>query len=489
LKSYAQNFEDVMLWRALKHVENGFYIDIGAQDPVIDSVNLGFYEQGWCGIHVEPNEHYAQLLRDSRPNESVIQAAVGSENGVITFYEIADTGLSTCDSAIAERHRVSGFIVRKTNVPSVTLDSIFQSCAKRQIHWLKIDVEGFEQQVLEGWRLSKARPWIVVVESTLPSSQIESHAIWEDKLLKFDYVFVYFDGLNRFYIHKKHLDLKNAFSVSPNLFDGFALSGTASNSFSSILNYQLAAREQDLSAQIAQGKTELLKITQTLATREQDLSAQIKIRDLELINIQERGQWLEKECKYLKEQASHLRSESELRCSELKDLLSEAQAGAWHWEGRLQQEKILSEEKYMHLYEELSRVHVVLENQIQYSTSLEVHLNKIIGGFSWKITKPIRIFTPVKNYFKTRSIEIKGHITSLGKALVLYAISTVARKKRIKRIVKYFISSSPSLKKIAKSAYSQINIDLHEDRNSQLSEFTITAGAKKVLIQIKTAIK
>ena len=25
--SYAQNFEDVMLWRALKHVEKGFYID------------------------------------------------------------------------------------------------------------------------------------------------------------------------------------------------------------------------------------------------------------------------------------------------------------------------------------------------------------------------------------------------------------------------------------------------------------------------------
>lgn len=28
--SYAQNFEDVMLYRALKHVEKGFYIDVGA---------------------------------------------------------------------------------------------------------------------------------------------------------------------------------------------------------------------------------------------------------------------------------------------------------------------------------------------------------------------------------------------------------------------------------------------------------------------------
>ena len=41
--SYSQNFEDVMLWRALKYVENGFYIDIGSQDPVIDYVSLAFY--------------------------------------------------------------------------------------------------------------------------------------------------------------------------------------------------------------------------------------------------------------------------------------------------------------------------------------------------------------------------------------------------------------------------------------------------------------
>lgn len=49
--SYAQNFEDVMLWRALKHVKNGLYIDIGAHDPVICSVSLAFYERGWRGVH------------------------------------------------------------------------------------------------------------------------------------------------------------------------------------------------------------------------------------------------------------------------------------------------------------------------------------------------------------------------------------------------------------------------------------------------------
>ena len=41
--SYAQNYEDVMLARALRGVEKGFYIDVGAQDPVNDSVTKSLY--------------------------------------------------------------------------------------------------------------------------------------------------------------------------------------------------------------------------------------------------------------------------------------------------------------------------------------------------------------------------------------------------------------------------------------------------------------
>jgi hypothetical protein len=41
--SYAQNYEDVILHRALKDIEFGFYIDVGAQDPVEYSVTKAFY--------------------------------------------------------------------------------------------------------------------------------------------------------------------------------------------------------------------------------------------------------------------------------------------------------------------------------------------------------------------------------------------------------------------------------------------------------------
>src|SRR6266478_2916687 len=116
LVSYAQNFEDVMLWRALGHIEKGRYIDIGAQDPIVDSVSLMFYEHGWLGVHVEPAPRYAELLRQARPRETVIQAAVVARSGVVGFYEFPDTGLSTVDQEIAERHSRSGFDVRESVV-------------------------------------------------------------------------------------------------------------------------------------------------------------------------------------------------------------------------------------------------------------------------------------------------------------------------------------------------------------------------------------
>jgi FkbM family methyltransferase len=224
LISYAQNFEDIILWRALKHVPQGVYMDIGAQDPVLDSVSLAFYKQGWRGVHVEPNPHYAKLLREKRPDEVVIEAVVAEgDAGPVKFYVIENTGLSTCDLNIAEQHRSAGFPAKTISVDCTPLATLLDLYATRDIHWLKIDVEGFEAQVLRSWGSSSVRPWILVLESVLPLSQVPSHEAWEMEILNRGYEFVYFDGLNRYYLSKLHPELRDAFNGGPNIYDGFAL--------------------------------------------------------------------------------------------------------------------------------------------------------------------------------------------------------------------------------------------------------------------------
>jgi FkbM family methyltransferase len=235
--SYAQNFEDVMLWRALGHVKNGFYIDVGAQDPLIDSVSKTFYDQGWRGIHVEAAHAYANRLRSARPDELVVHAAVGKRHGTMAFYEFPDTGLSTGDKSIAQEHRSKGFRCEETRVPCITLTDVFADAGEREVHWLKIDVEGMEADVLAGWGKAPHRPWIMVVESTYPNSQICTHEAWEAKLLKRGYEFAYFDGLSRYYVSHAHAELAQRFGSPPNCFDDFHLA--ISTPYSALANQLL----------------------------------------------------------------------------------------------------------------------------------------------------------------------------------------------------------------------------------------------------------
>jgi FkbM family methyltransferase len=275
LVSYAQNFEDVMLWRALGHVEKGFYIDVGAQHPVVDSVSRAFYERGWRGIHVEPTSAFASLLREDRPDEIVIQAAVNNSAAPLTFYEIPGTGISTGDTAIAQGHRERGFEVHEVVVPCVTLRDLFKQAGTRDIHWLKVDVEGMERQVLESWGKSATRPWIVAVESTLPLTQVESHGAWEAILLERGYALVHFDGLNRFYVSKAHPELRAAFAVPPNVFDDFALNGTANAPFHRLLKSRLEAELSEKATQLEQQKAAAGTEVERLLKREQEATAQL----------------------------------------------------------------------------------------------------------------------------------------------------------------------------------------------------------------------
>ena len=78
--SYSQNLEDVILQRALRYVQKGCYVDVGASLPDKDSLSYAFYRRGWRGICVEP-QAYGDEWNRLRPEDTFINAAVGEEQG------------------------------------------------------------------------------------------------------------------------------------------------------------------------------------------------------------------------------------------------------------------------------------------------------------------------------------------------------------------------------------------------------------------------
>jgi FkbM family methyltransferase len=219
--TYAQNWEDVVLHRALSGVVRGHYIDVGANHPSFDSVTRAFYDRGWRGINVEPIESMAKLLELERPEDVTLRALVGERSGKRAFYEIADgSGLSTVVQQHAEELcRSHGVTCRTQELDVLTLDEIIEGSTFAEFHFLKIDVEGAEASVIRGIDLTLRRPWIIVVEAHEPLSQTQSHACWEGEITGRGYSMVYCDGLNRFYLADEHADLRGRFAYPPNIFD------------------------------------------------------------------------------------------------------------------------------------------------------------------------------------------------------------------------------------------------------------------------------
>ena len=142
----------------VRDVARGFYIDVGAADPLEESVTNAFYERGWSGINIEPLDEYFRKLTKARPRDTNINAAVAGEAGLRIMYAFAATGLSTLDPEIASRHQAAGRQASETVVPVVTLKAVLGNCAPSTIHFLKIDVEGAEGEVLKGLDLHLSAP-------------------------------------------------------------------------------------------------------------------------------------------------------------------------------------------------------------------------------------------------------------------------------------------------------------------------------------------
>ncbi|MDP1785627.1 MAG: glycosyltransferase [Sulfuricurvum sp.] len=160
--SYAKNAEDIMLSRALSDVQHGFYIDVGASDPLIDSVTALFYEKGWRGINIAPLE---------------------------------------CSFEKHKAHRMWEDNLRHT----ADLTAVCEEFAPENIHFLKINED--EKGLLKRLDFTRYRPWIILLGG--PIETLEG------------YTSVYFDGITRFYLADEHADRAVYFETPVNILDHF----------------------------------------------------------------------------------------------------------------------------------------------------------------------------------------------------------------------------------------------------------------------------
>jgi FkbM family methyltransferase len=229
--SYAQNYEDLILAGILREVSDGFYVDVGANDPTLDSVTKLFYDRNWSGINVEPNQKLIENLRQARPRDINLDIGLSSQAGQLKFRSYTNIdGLSSFSQNAQDLTRSA-----HTNLAYedsfVIVDSLANVLEQHRptghIHFLKIDVEGLELEVLLGNNWKKFRPWTMCIERT--NDQHISATILAF-LNGVQYQEVFFDGINDYFIAKEQMHIWEAFSYARDvLLNGVRLNYIFSN--------------------------------------------------------------------------------------------------------------------------------------------------------------------------------------------------------------------------------------------------------------------
>jgi FkbM family methyltransferase len=159
-----------------------------------------FYKKGWKGINIEPQQReYARLVRD-RKRDINLNVGVADKPGKLKLRQYKNESLSTFSDTIKEDYETNksqiGLDYQDKDIEVRTLKDIFLEYKVKSIQFLKVDVEGFEYEVLKGNDWTRYRPEILCIEA---NNMVKAQA-WQAVVDEANYIKVYFDGLNEYYV-------------------------------------------------------------------------------------------------------------------------------------------------------------------------------------------------------------------------------------------------------------------------------------------------
>jgi FkbM family methyltransferase len=268
--TYAQYNEDIILAALLSETKQGFYIDIGANYPVIDSVTMLFYQRGWRGINVEPIKGLHAQLEKERPKDINLQCGVGAKQGTAEFREYTNLpGHSTFTTEQKNGHKTEEF--NDYEVAIVTLNDIYKKYKLQTVDFIKIDVEGYEFEVIKGNDWVRNRPKVICIESNHITKD------WRPVLKKNKYKEFINDGLNSYYIAEECWSLTHNFAEKAVELDFHALKQHQAQSWQSDSKELMRLHEmvKNLSDQVSGLQTQLQRV-QPLSLKDQPLLRRIK---------------------------------------------------------------------------------------------------------------------------------------------------------------------------------------------------------------------
>jgi FkbM family methyltransferase len=191
-----------------KQFKDGVFIDVGAHNGVAFSNTLTLERYfNWSGICIEPLPDVFDQLKQNRKCicENI---AISSTNKIESFLQV--TGYAEMLSGLIKNYhpdhvkridnevRDTGGSKKVINVKCNTLQSLFDKHHLTRVHYLSIDVEGSETEVLNSINFSKTFIDVIDLENNYNNTKIieflASKGFFVLKKLEFDLLFINIDS-------------------------------------------------------------------------------------------------------------------------------------------------------------------------------------------------------------------------------------------------------------------------------------------------------
>ncbi len=184
--------EQELVRRFFNNKGSGFYVDVGANDPIVQSQTYHLEQTGWDGLLIEPLASYCEALRKARKGKVVQYACSAPENENQVLKLLVAGGHSTLNETPIALGTESN---EYAEVTCKTLDTILnENHVRPGFDFISIDIEGHEMEMFKGFTLGKWKPALVLLEDHVTSH--DKHAFMKAN----GYQLIMRTGLNSWYV-------------------------------------------------------------------------------------------------------------------------------------------------------------------------------------------------------------------------------------------------------------------------------------------------
>ena len=208
--TYSSEGEDKILYKFLRNINKGFYVDVGAYHPIKSNNTLLLFHRGWSGINIDPSKFSIDLFNFLRPKDENYNLAVSNKNEMINFYYSKSYDqLGTANIKFLNFHFRKKKIKYSTKkIKAHKLNYILDNSKfnGKKIDLLNIDVQGYELKVLKSLNFKKYKPSVICIEIELleKTRELEKSSIY--KFLKRQKYIKKWSGINSHIFVKKYFN-------------------------------------------------------------------------------------------------------------------------------------------------------------------------------------------------------------------------------------------------------------------------------------------